>query len=105
MDTTLINDNNRFVGKLDSIQLLRAITALLIFFYHIDYICNFKLFDFGRGVHLFFVISGFVIMYSTQKETNKHFIEKRMLRLLPLYWLLTVASFAALKILPGIIRG
>lgn len=105
MDTTLINENNRFVGKLDSIQLLRAITALLIFFYHIDYICNFKLFDFGRGVHLFFVISGFVIMYSTQKETNKHFIKKRMLRLLPLYWLLTVLSFVALKILPGLIRG
>lgn len=39
------------------------------------------------GVELFFLISGFVILYSTQNRTALEFIKKRFLRLYPMYWL------------------
>ena len=38
------------------------------------------------GVELFFLISGFVILYSTNR-TPVEFIKKRFLRLFPMYWL------------------
>jgi peptidoglycan/LPS O-acetylase OafA/YrhL len=39
------------------------------------------------GVELFFLISGFVILYSTQNRTAVEFVKKRFLRLYPMYWL------------------
>lgn len=45
------------------------------------------------GVELFFLISGFVILYSTQNRSPGEFIRKRFLRLYPMYWIALVTIF------------
>lgn len=49
----------------------------------------------AAGVDLFFVISGFVMMVSTygkerQPRIASHFLERRAIRLFPMYWIMTV---------------
>ena len=52
------------------------------------------IFDRGTfGVDIFFVVSGFIMMYVTQ-STAKHFFVKRLIRIVPLYWLATIVRFA-----------
>lgn len=53
-----------------------------------------QLLPWGVGVDLFFVISGFIIFYSSQKyqgapHPNRTFFAHRIARLVPLYWLCT----------------
>ena len=45
------------------------------------------------GVELFFLISGFVILYSTQNRCAIEFIKKRFIRLYPMYWLGLITIF------------
>lgn len=45
------------------------------------------------GVELFFLISGFVILYSTQNRTAWEFIKKRFIRLYPMFWLGLITIF------------
>ncbi len=47
------------------------------------------------GVELFFLISGFVILYSTQNRTTLEFIKKRFIRLYPMFWLGLITIFVA----------
>jgi peptidoglycan/LPS O-acetylase OafA/YrhL len=46
------------------------------------------------GVELFFLISGFVILYSTQNRSATEFIKKRFMRLYPMYWIAIITIFA-----------
>ncbi|SFU24814.1 acyltransferase family protein [Paraburkholderia aspalathi] len=93
-----------------SIQVLRGAAALLVVVHHA---CNFLVehsfgggYDFkigAIGVDIFFIISGFIMYCSTLghrgtlKETLA-FWKKRIVRIVPLYWLITafivIASFA-----------
>lgn len=52
--------------------------------------------DFGwLGVQLFFMISGFVILWSVQGKTPKQFVLSRFARLYPSYWVcLTITAIA-----------
>lgn len=79
-----------------SLQYLRGIAALLVVLYHARgelnniYAQNNLgniLFNYGYiGVDLFFMISGFVIMLSTEKDSSvRSFIVKRFFRLYPVY--------------------
>ena len=89
-----------------SIQYLRGIAALLVVFYHVlqdigrysenSYFLNFyKLKYFGQvGVDIFFVISGFVMMYVHGNDFQKsnislNFLKRRIIRVVPLYWILS----------------
>ena len=56
---------------------------------------------FSAGVNLFFCISSFLMMYTTQEGTPRNFVAKRLIRLLPLYWTLTIGAFVASKLLSG----
>ncbi|WP_160309851.1 acyltransferase family protein [Chromobacterium subtsugae] len=47
------------------------------------------------GVESFFVISGFVITYSTQGSNVRDFLHKRFLRIFPALWICTSISFIA----------
>jgi exopolysaccharide production protein ExoZ len=93
-----------------SIQYLRGIAALLVVFYHVlqevgRYVKNslfldfYELRHFGQvGVDVFFVISGFVMMYVHGNDFQKSnislkFLKRRIIRVVPLYWILT--SFTA----------
>ena len=79
----------------DSIQALRGITALFIVLEHIRFLnCG------AFGVDIFFCISGFMIMYSTHSHT-RYFLRKRLIRILPLYYFMTLGTFFLLVLFPG----
>ena len=77
--------------RFDGIQLLRTIAALMVAFYHIDFMSNMGI-KTGVGVDIFFVISGFIIMYTTQQGI-KDYGKKRIIKIVPLYWLLTIITY------------
>lgn len=78
----------------DSIQTLRGIAALFVVLEHVRFLnCG------AFGVDIFFCISGFMIMFSTHKSTE-FFLRKRIIRILPLYYLMTVGTFLLLILFP-----
>lgn len=81
--------------RLDSIQALRGITSLFIVLEHVRFLsCG------AFGVDIFFCISGFMIMFSTHKSTE-HFLSKRLIRILPLYYAMTLGTYVLLLLFPG----
>ena len=78
----------------DSIQALRGLAALFVVFQHVRFL-NFGAF----GVDIFFCISGFMIMFTTEKST-KYFFRKRLVRILPLYYLMTLGTYLLLLLFP-----
>jgi len=105
--------------KLNSIQCLRAVAALLVVYVHsIDLQMGFSvskqqnffhLQNFGAiGVDLFFVISGFIITFVANKYTGQeqgiYFLVKRFRRINPVYYIASILYFVVL-VLPIIIEG
>lgn len=101
-----------------NLQLLRGIAAAMVVLFHAVSWFPFdpaappliqRIFHlWGKsGVDLFFVISGFVIMYSQSRAQRPFgaFLRDRALRILPLYWLLTAAFMALLLALPNSFTG
>lgn len=87
--------NLQFEGvKIDSLQALRGIAALFVVCEHIIFLGRG-----GFGVEIFFLISGFIVMYSTQKKT-KAFLGKRFIRIVPLYYIFTILTFIVLILFP-----
>lgn len=79
----------------DSIQTLRGIAALFVVLEHVRFLnCG------AFGVDIFFCISGFMIMFSTHKSTEG-FLRKRLIRILPLYYLMTIGTFLLLILFPS----
>jgi peptidoglycan/LPS O-acetylase OafA/YrhL len=86
-----------------TIQALRAIAALLVVVYHAFDIWAFRINtsspgllwkNGAAGVDIFFIISGFVMVVSSQRlmarpDAWRVFIWHRIVRIVPLYWLLT----------------
>jgi exopolysaccharide production protein ExoZ len=96
-----------------SIQVLRGIAALLVVVHHA---CNFlnehspgSGFDFkigAIGVDIFFVISGFIMYCSTLRHSGTlsetlGFWKKRIIRIVPLYWLITAVVVIGAVMLPS----
>ena len=81
------------------IQYLRAVGALLIVFFHTTiqipqytgYFNNSLLgqLHLANGVDLFFVVSGLIMMLSSRRASPGDFIIRRMIRIIPMYWILT----------------
>ncbi len=96
-------------SKLELIQGLRFLAAILVVFFHIH--MHYRetevslMGDFFRlgsnGVDIFFVLSGFIIFYTLKGTSNTplRFILKRSFRILPSYWLLLLLPTIALQIL------
>ena len=82
----------------DSIQALRGLAALFVVFQHVRFL-NFGAF----GVDIFFCISGFMIMFTTEKNT-KYFFRKRLIRILPLYYLTTLGTYLLLLLFPSMFQ-
>jgi len=87
-----------------SIQVLRALAAFAVTIEHIvgyEFARQYGLpdalphFQFGRaGVDLFFVISGFVMVYASESyfgraKAPQEFFLRRLARIVPLYWVTT----------------
>ena len=87
--------------RIDSLQALRFLGAMCITVYHFTGLQGELPFDFSHAVYLFYMISAFAAMLSTEApEKRRFFLTRRAIRLLPLYWGLTVATFAAGLLLP-----
>jgi exopolysaccharide production protein ExoZ len=96
-------------GKIEIVQLLRGIAALLVCFFHMKGILNFGSYQLGTflfgsgsiGVPLFFMISGFIMVVTTQNSSPtfayvKNYYLKRAVRILPLYYILTLVLIIGL---------
>jgi exopolysaccharide production protein ExoZ len=87
--------------NLNLIQVLRGIASLLVVFFHttvndtalLDKDFCFGFFSFGKaGVDIFFVLSGFIITYTSLqalKTSGKPipFLRRRFIRIFPAYWI------------------
>ncbi len=77
-----------------SIQILRGIAALLVAISHLPIRFTVGFF----GVDLFFVVSGFVMTYTTGSgyQTARNFLFRRAVRVIPLYWIVTSIGLVSL---------
>lgn len=82
--------------ELISLQYLRASAAIAVVLFHIGELFGLKLSFGALGVDLFFVVSGFVMVLATQRKDQKpgHFFLKRIVRIVPLYWVITLIGAA-----------
>lgn len=92
---------------IENIQSLRALAATLVVFVHLEvFLRLLGLAPFGYGgVDLFFVISGFIMVHTTRRKPigPGAFIANRLLRIAPLYWLLTCAVYAVALVAPSLL--
>ena len=78
-----------------SIQQLRGLAAMLVVFEHSNaaaawLFAPFSTLKFGiAGVDIFFVISGFIMYVAARRERPGEFLVKRLIRVVPLYWIAT----------------
>jgi exopolysaccharide production protein ExoZ len=108
-------------ARLESIQLLRAVAAVGVVFthaitrvgatlprgnYHSYFTdANGQLTVGDAGVDLFFVISGFIMLYVHRDDFGRpsasiNFAKRRLLRIVPIYWFLTTIGVAFLIFAP-----
>ena len=96
--------------KLLGVQYLRAVAALMVAYLHLGgqmpHYSRFLVF--GRlqmGVDIFFVISGFIMFVTSHDSRPGEFAVRRIIRIVPLYWLLTIALAAMALIGPQLFRS
>lgn len=94
---------------LNVIQYLRAVAALAVVASHApDQVAVYmQYFDFAlgkAGVDLFFVISGFIMVTAARARSGADFFVRRLIRVVPLYWGLTLLLAGAGLMLPQLLR-
>ncbi len=98
--------------KLQSIQYLRAIAALMVAYFHLCFqIEAYKasltgpgwlgIAHFDAGVDIFFIISGFIMVATSQKLGPMAFLWRRLIRIVPLYWIATLVLVVAALLIPS----
>ncbi|MCA1322640.1 acyltransferase family protein [Herbaspirillum sp. alder98] len=101
---------------INNIQVLRAIAALNIVFYHafgigasygyatdvLEPVMKWA----ANGVDIFFVISGFVMFYVQHSHPRSpwEFLKNRVKRIVPLYWSITLACVLLVLLVPSAFR-
>lgn len=91
-------------NKLEALQGLRALAASLVVYVHAmlnlrdkaGAVITDNLSMAGLGVRIFFVISGFIIFTSSNGQSVGEFLRRRLLRVVPIYWLVTAVYAAKL---------
>lgn len=99
-----LHDRARHSGKFVGVQYLRGIAALLVVLHHIrnpveglfNPVAGYSAGQ--RGVDVFFVISGFIMFTAARDESFVQFLLRRVVRVVPLYWLATLALAAVLAV-------
>ena len=111
----MITDNLIPKSNLKLIQLLRGIASLLVVLMHATgniagghYLGGFFNFG-GAGVDIFFVLSGFIITYtsnifSAKKSVFSLFLKRRFVRIFPVYWIICTVFLAIHIALPSFYR-
>lgn len=90
------------------IQYLRGIAAAMVVAFHLSYQANRLdgspfLSDLFIGVDIFFVISGFIMVVSTdagRRILAGQFLVRRLVRIAPLYWVMTTGTVVLLVLVP-----
>jgi exopolysaccharide production protein ExoZ len=86
----------------DSLQILRALAAVSVVYYHVSIQPVFGSF----GVDIFFVLSGFIMAMVVDKgQTLRDFVASRLIRILPLYWILTTCLLAVALVKPSLLNS
>jgi exopolysaccharide production protein ExoZ len=105
------------MSQIRSIQVLRAVAALLVAFGHLQAesvtmaaaaSSGYRpiLLDLtGAGVDLFFIISGFVMVYASRDLFERAgggqlFLRRRVARIVPLYWAVTTVFLLTMMVIP-----
>ncbi|MBB3902536.1 acyltransferase family protein [Methylobacterium brachythecii] len=100
------------------IQWLRAVAAITVVFHHANFHWNglrealdlpsadfLGLHCWWFGIYIFFVISGFLMVRASPDfgvpGAPRRFLARRMIRIVPLYWLLTTLSVIAVILIPS----
>lgn len=99
--------------KLYSLQILRFVAAFAVVLFHLGagYQAEFgmerNIFGVGAsGVDIFFVISGFIIAYTADPDRGLlHFAWRRIVRIVPLYWTLTLGLTAIAIVMPSLLNS
>ncbi|WP_411906114.1 acyltransferase family protein [Rhizobium mayense] len=99
--------------QLDSLQFLRFVAAFSVVLFHfgrtlvLEYHVDRNYFDMGAaGVDIFFVLSGFIISYSSDPGRGLvYFARKRVARIVPLYWLLTLVIVLIALVKPNLLNS
>ena len=99
-------------ATLDSVQYIRALAAYLVVIFHVSATLNLKtdgavaIFSAGAiGVDIFFVLSGFLmaLIVCQRREIDSHFLLRRLIRIAPLYYLLTFVLFTLAAVAPELL--
>ena len=94
---------------LPNVQALRAIAALMVVLYHVESGINGwfaprvalpSVAAGAAGVDLFFLISGFIMVITSRGLSAGEFMSRRLIRIVPLYWLSTLVFLAAALVVP-----
>ncbi|PLK27554.1 acyltransferase [Novosphingobium sp. TH158] len=84
-----------------SVQYLRALAALMVLVTHGVGPAGGPVQALGAGVDLFFLISGFIMIVTTGEQTTpRTFMIRRIVRVVPLYWLLTLLAVLTARYIP-----
>ncbi|HTO63502.1 MAG TPA: acyltransferase, partial [Bradyrhizobium sp.] len=103
-------------GSFLTVQALRAVAALLVVAHHAFEMWEARITpdapgpswtNGASGVDIFFVISGFVMVIASRRilarpHAARIFMEHRVARIVPLYWLLTTAKLALVLLFSGL---
>ena len=101
-------------NTLSSIQWLRAIAAIMVTIHHATYFSDLlsgqtarELWGFSSwffGIHIFFVVSGFIMIHTTHNFGEagawRQFLARRLIRVVPLYWVLTTLMVIGVMLSP-----
>ncbi|MCX7085678.1 MAG: acyltransferase [Methylococcales bacterium] len=100
------------LSKIDTLQAIRAFASIAVMLFHgtqiiherLNYLFlnNFFIAGFS-GVDIFFVLSGFIILYTSNSNSidSSIFLKKRFIRIYPIYWLVTLLLVIAFFISPS----
>ncbi len=101
--------------RFDGIQTLRFLAAIMVVFTHSIFYASERLgqgeFSWGagaKGVDIFFVISGFVMVISSRflvasEDGWKIFLKKRIIRIVPLYWAATTCKLVVILLVSSLV--
>ncbi len=88
----MLGASARTETKINNLQALRAFAALAVVIFHTGYIPPHLRAVGSFGVDIFFVLSGYIMARICEKNTD-FFLRRRLIRILPPYWTLTLLLF------------
>ncbi len=103
------------IARIEPLQLLRGLAAILIMVKHAIYEVDQIAPDFNHssyqnyrvGIDIFFVLSGFIMIYISRGQSGissaKEFIFRRLLRIVPTYWFYTFLLLAVALVIPQVL--